>query len=116
MGAPVLSAGKARFTQLDTVFFPMTKKEYFATLEQFLAAEDVQAPPEHQLNARRFLYYQLYRTSLPFDDFIEADGIWPGYVGLKHFTWQDLLPENSTTLKIISQGLLGQGEFLWPDR
>jgi hypothetical protein len=116
MGAPVLSAGKARFTQLDTVFFPMTKKEYFATLEQFLASEDVQAPPEHQRNARRFLYYQLYRTSLPFDHFIEADGIWSGYVGLKQFTWQDLLPENSTTLKIITQGLLGQGEFLCPDR
>ena len=115
MGAAVLCAGKARFTQLDTVFFPKSKREYLATLERFLTSEDVQAPVEHQLNARRFLYYQLYRTSLPFDQFIEADGVWSGYVRLKDFTWQDLLPENSLTLKIISQGLLEQGDFLLPE-
>ena len=114
MGAPVLCAGKARFTQLDTVFFPKTKKDYLATLERFLTVEEVQAPEDHRLNARRFLYYQLYCTSLPFDHFIEADDIWSGYVRLKDFGWQDLLPENSLTLKIISKGLMGDGEFLLP--
>jgi hypothetical protein len=54
-------------------------------LEQFLAADAVQAPTEHRLNARRFLYYQLYRTSLPFDEFLEPDGVLPGYVRLKAF-------------------------------
>jgi hypothetical protein len=115
MGAPVLCAGKARFTQLKTVFFPASKAAYFQTLSEFLAVDDIQIPDEHRKNARRFLFYQLYRTSLPFDRFIEPDNIWPGYVKLKEFSWQDLLPENSTTLRIISEGLFEGKEFLLPE-
>ena len=115
MGAPVLCAGKARFTQLDTVFFPESQDDYLATLEDFLAAEEVNAPGTHRLNARRFLYYQLYRTSLPFDQFLEPDGIWPGFVRLKEFSWQDLLPENSSTMRVISDGLLKGKDFLLPE-
>jgi hypothetical protein len=115
MGAPVLSAGKARFTQLDTVYFPKSSKAYLRLLEEFLAADKVEAPDNHRVNARRFLYYQLYRTSLPFDRFLEPDGIWPGFVRLKDFDWQDLLPENSTTMKVISEGLLKGKPFLMPE-
>ncbi len=114
MGAPVLCAGKARFTQLDTVFFPKTQLAYFEKLAAFLAADQIDVPPEHQLNARRFLYYQLYRTSLPFDAFIKPDGIWPGFVRLTSFSWKDLLPENSTTMQVISESLLTDGDFLMP--
>lgn len=114
LGAPVLCAGKARFTQLDTVFFPKSQADYLATLQEFLVAEAVNAPESHRLNARRFLYYQLYRTSLPFDRFLEPDGIWPGFVRLKEFDWQDLLPENSTTMRVISDGLLKGRDFLIP--
>jgi len=115
MGAPVLCAGKARFTQLVTVFFPESQRAYLAQLESFLDAERVLAPKEHQLNARRFLYYQLYRTSLSYDQYIEPDNIWPGFVKLKTFSWQDLLPENSITMQVISEGLLNGKEFLLPD-
>lgn len=112
MGAPVLSAGKARFTQLDTVFFPKTRGAYLEQLETFLEAEKVRAPKAHRTNARRFLYYQLYRTSLPFDRYIKPDGIWPGFVKLKEFMWQDLLPEQSPVMKVISEGLLEGKPFL----
>jgi len=115
MGAPVLCAGKARFTQLDTVFFPKSKGDYLARLEEFLSKDNVTAPKRHQINARRFLYYQLYRTSLPFDRFLELDGIWQGFVRLKDFSWQDLLPENSPTMKVISEGLLKGKPFLLPE-
>jgi len=112
MGAPVLCAGKARYTQLETVFFPKTRRDYMAKLETFLTTDRIQVPGSHQINARRFLYYQLFRTSLPFDQFLEPDGIWPGFVRLKNFSWQDLLPENSTALKAISEGLLQGKDFL----
>jgi hypothetical protein len=112
MGAPVLTAGRARFTQLDTVFFPRSREAYLEQLENFLNADEVSAPEAHSINARRFLYYQLYRTSLPFDRYLELDGIWPGFVKLKDFTWQDLLPEQSPTLKVISEGLLEGKPFL----
>jgi hypothetical protein len=115
MGAAVLSAGKARFSQLDTVFFPKTVADYLAKLEAFLAADEVAALPEHSVNARRFLYYQLYRTSLPFGDYLEADGIWPGFVRLKDFDLSDLLPAHSETMRVISEGLLTGKPFLLPN-
>lgn len=115
MGAPVLCAGKARFTQLDTVFFPKSKEDYLVKLEEFLTMDEIAVPVQHQINARRFLYYQLYRTSLPFDRYLEPDRIWQGFVRLKDFSWQDLLPENSPTMKVISQGILEGKPFLLPD-
>ena len=62
--------------------------------------------------ARRILYYQLYYSSLPFDAYLEEDGIWPGYVRLKGFDWQQLLPENSPALHAIAEGLAGRGNFM----
>lgn len=112
MGLPVLCGGKARFTQLPTVFFPDSAEEYRRQAEQFLRAEQVAAPAEHRLNARRFLYYQLFRTSLPFDAFIEEDGIWQGYVRLKNFDLADLSAERSPSLAAVLDGILNDGDFL----
>ena len=87
LGAPVLCGGKARFTQIPTVFFPTSPDEYSRQAEEFLSASQIVVPAEYQHNARRFLYYQLFRSSLPFDEYLKEDGIWPGYVSLKPFTW-----------------------------
>ena len=111
LGAPVLSAGRARFTMLPTVFFPASAAEYRQMLEQFLSAP-VQAPADFQRNARRFLYYQLFRTSLPFGDFIEEDGVWRGYVRFKPLSVEQLRPENSATLRAVVNGILHNGDFL----
>ncbi|HBH12684.1 MAG TPA: hypothetical protein DDX29_06185 [Clostridiales bacterium] len=99
---------------MDTVYFPQSRTEYLAQLEEFLELDEVPVLTKHKENARRFLYFQLYHTSLPFDRYIEPDDIWPGFVRLKDFKWQDLLPENSPTLKAISEGLLSGGKFLMP--
>lgn len=115
MGKPVLCAGKARFTQLDTVYFPKSRQYYLAQLREFLTAEEVPVLPSHCINARRFLYYQLYKTSLPFDRFLDVDEIWPGFVKLKDFEPHELLPENSATMKVISEGLLLGNEFIFPE-
>lgn len=111
MGAPVLCAGKARFTQLETVFFPQTVDAYRALTEDFLTSEKILIPPQYLENARRFLYYQLYKTSLPFSEFLEEDGIWRGYVALKPFSWQDLQPAHSETIRTILNGILDQQPF-----
>ncbi|MGZ9222994.1 MAG: capsular polysaccharide export protein, LipB/KpsS family, partial [Anaerolineales bacterium] len=71
MGAAVLCAGKARFTQYPTVFFPQTVDEIRRKMKEFLEFEKIDVPPEFKRNARRFLYYQLFRTSLPFGEFLE---------------------------------------------
>jgi hypothetical protein len=116
MGVPVLCAGKARYTQVPIVFFPQTQIEYRQRAEEFLQAETIKTPEEFQHNARRFLYYQLFRSSLPFDHFIEQDGIWPGFVGLKKFSQQDLTTGHSPTLNTIVNGVLDGQDFILPEQ
>ncbi|MBA4385046.1 MAG: hypothetical protein C0410_09945 [Anaerolinea sp.] len=112
MGRPVLTAGKARYTQIPTTFFPTTTMDYMATLEKFLTAGDIEVPEEFLTNARRFLYAQLFLTSLPFGDYLKDDGVWKGYVTLRDFQLQSLLPENSETIHILADGILHGKEFL----
>jgi hypothetical protein len=114
MGMPVLCAGRARFTQLPTVFFPATPEEYRRLADNFLTQNVISIPPEFQHNARRLLYYQLYCSSLPLTDFLQEDGIWPGFVRLKKFTAQSLSPTVSPAIKTILAGILEGGDFMLP--
>ncbi len=109
MGAAVLSAGKARFTQYPTVFFPPSVEEYRATLENFLQAEKIEVPADFRRHGRRFLYYQLFRTSLPFDDFLET-GVRATHACLKWFDPRDLL--KSPAIQTVTKGLLENGDFM----
>ena len=111
MGAAVLCAGRARFTQYPTVFFPQTVDEVRKKMEEFLDAEKVEIPAEFKRNARRFLYYQLFRTSLPFGDFLEPS-VRTTQTRLKSFNLDALAPENSKALAAIFDGLLAGGDFL----
>jgi hypothetical protein len=110
LGKPVLCGGKARYTQYPIVFFPQTPQSYQEMAENFLVAEKIDLPEEFLRNARRFLYYQLYRVSLGFEDFIE-DGPRQGFVQLKNFSWKALCSENSPTMNVIVDGILHQSGF-----
>jgi hypothetical protein len=112
LGAPVLCAGRARFTQLPTVFFEQTPEAHRQMAESFLAADKIEVPGVFCHNARRFLYYQLYRTSLPFEEFIEEDGVWQGYVRIKDLDYSSFDPKNAPVLKTIVDGILYNKEFL----
>jgi len=111
MGAAVLCAGKARFTQYPTVFFPQTVDEVRRKLEEFLEVEKVNISPEFKRNARRFLYYQLFRTSLPFGDFLEPS-VRTTQTRLKSFGLEMLSPEKSKAIAAIFDGLLNEDDFL----
>lgn len=109
MGMPVLCAGKARFTQYPTVFFPQTIDEIRKKMKEFLAAEKIEVPTDFKRNARRFLYYQLFRTSLPFGDFLEPS-VRTTQTRLKSFDLKDLMESDS--VKVILDGVLEDREFL----
>ncbi|MEW5941583.1 MAG: hypothetical protein AB1750_18105, partial [Chloroflexota bacterium] len=111
MGVPVLCAGKARFTQYPTVFFPQTAAEHITKMEELLNAEKIEVPPEFKRNARRFLYTQVFRSSLPFEDFLEPS-VRTTQTRLKTFDLNQILPENSRAMKTIFEGLLENGDFL----
>jgi hypothetical protein len=115
LGAAVLCGGKARYTQIPTVFLPATVKEFQDMAENFLKADVLKTPPEFQRNARTFLYYQLFKTSLPFGDLLEPD-MTPGFVRFKRqVTWEDFAAGHSPAVKAVVDGILQGGSFLLPN-
>jgi hypothetical protein len=116
LGSPVLCGGKARFTQIPTVFFPASATAYRAQTEEFLTADSIEIPTELARNARRFLYYQLFKSSLPFDAFLEEDPVWSGYVRVKPLAWDAFLPEKSATLTTIVKGIRDERPFYLEDQ
>jgi hypothetical protein len=109
---PVLCAGRARYTYYPTVYYPDSRQAYENLMISFLTSENV-AFPEHFLNnARHFLFYQLYRSSLPFEEFL-AEGSAPGYVRLSDFDVDILKPGGSKVIESIVNGILSGGDFIY---
>jgi hypothetical protein len=115
LGAAVLCAGRARFTQVKSVFLPSSRDEHLRMARNFLKVEQIEVPTEFRDNARYFLYFQLFRTSLPFGEFLEDSDSWKGYVKLKDFPTEALKAQNSLTMKVIQKGILEGCEFIYPD-
>ncbi|MBN1668059.1 MAG: hypothetical protein JW862_13280 [Anaerolineales bacterium] len=111
LGQPVLCGGKARYTQYPTVFFPDSAQDYRRLADEFLAAEQIEVPAEFVRYARRVNYFQLYRASLSFADYLEAH-LTPGYVQLKPFSWQALLPEHAAVMRTLVSGITRGTPFL----
>jgi len=109
MGAAVLCAGKARFTQYPIVFFPQSMDDIRAKMQEFLDAEVIDVPAEFKRNGRKLLYYQLYKTSLPFGEFLEPS-VRTTQTRLKSFRLDELLEADA--IKVILDGILGDGDFL----
>jgi hypothetical protein len=113
LGAPVLCAGRARFTQYPTVFFPQTADAVREKMEEFLSGEKIEVPSSFKRNARRFLFYQLFRTSLPFGGYLEPS-VRTTQTRLKSFGLDSLSPEASPAMKAVLDGFLAGGDFLLP--
>jgi len=109
MGAAVLCAGRARFTQYPTVFFPHTIEEVRGKMKEFLAVNVIDVPLEFKRNARRFLYYQLFRTSLSFGEFLEPS-VRTTQTRLRSFGLNELVSADS--IKVIMDGILADGDFM----
>jgi len=80
-----------------------------------LQSEQVEFPPEFLRNARRFQYYQLWRTPLSFADFIAPHPTTPGYVTWQEFPMEALHTEQANTLRVIRSGILEGTPFLATD-
>lgn len=112
LGVPVLCGGKARFTQYPTVFFSPTQQGQIEKMREFLAAERISVPSEFKRNARRFLYFQLFKTSLPFADFLRPS-VRKTQARLKGFDLSELM--QAASVEALLDGILAEGEFLLPD-
>ena len=111
LGRPVLCAGKARYTQYPTVFYPNSLRQYEELLDSFLKSSEIDVPSEFIENARKFLFFQLYRSSLPFGDFL-TDHTTPGYVQLKDISLESLKPGGSKVIDTVVNGILNGKDFI----
>ncbi|MFP3855006.1 MAG: hypothetical protein ACLFWD_12000 [Anaerolineales bacterium] len=110
MGAPVLSAGRARYTQSDTVDFPDTRAAYERLLEEYLIRDEITPPARYAQNARRFLYRELHEASLDFSGYLRPYPSIPGMVLFERFEPDEL--RRDETLDVIRDGILGGEPFL----
>ena len=113
LGKAVLCAGRVRYHTVGcpTITLPESTPAYFTELEAWLAANRIDLPEATSLNARKFLYFQVFVASLPFNQYIRDEGD-PGFVGLSNFSWEDLKPAHSQTMQVISDGVLKGNPFL----
>jgi len=111
MGKNVLTAAKARYTQIPTTIHPSSQDEYVTTLETLLNGAPTPVKTEFIQNARRFLYKQLFMSSLPFDQFLEPDKYWKGYVTLNNISPESLSVGNSETMQVLNDAVLQHKPF-----
>ncbi len=109
LGAPVLCAGRARYTQLPTAYFPRSVPAYREQLCAFLEAGAIETPPEFARNARRFLDFELYHASLDLSQFLGPYPNHPGMVSLRAFDPRALL--SSPELAQIQSGIRSGAGF-----
>lgn len=110
MGKPALCAGAARYTQYPTLYFPASLAEYKQQAQTFLAAEAVPQPDAFVHEARRVLYFQLFKTSLPFERYLQPTSM--GYVNLQDFPLSALRAAHSPAVAAIQAGILEHKPFL----
>jgi hypothetical protein len=110
MGSPVLCAGRARYTQIPTVFYPGSREEYAGELETLLESDELMTPPQFVLNSRAFLYHELFRASLDFSPFLSPLPGAPGMVRLVDFDADRF--DQSPSLQVVRRGVLEGAPFI----
>jgi hypothetical protein len=78
-GVPVLCAGRARYTQVPTVFIPASRAEYGLALEALLQAPALDGPSAFTANARRFLHHEVFHASLDLSEFLATSPGFPAW-------------------------------------
>lgn len=114
MGRPLICAGRGRYTQDETVYFPQSRVAYRQMVEQFLAAESVEQPLAYIQNARRFLYYELFNASLDLSDLLRPYPGKPGFVTLAMEPILAAIQHGAPEWQILAEGILENGDFTYP--
>ena len=108
-GTAGLCAGRARYTQANTVFMPSGEAEYLLQLESLLQTSSIQVPSEFAGNGRRFLYQELFRSSIDLSEFLTPYPSLPGMVMLRDFEPSAL--KEHPSLEAIRRGVLDGAPF-----
>ena len=111
MGLPVLAAGRARYSLVEAVEAPAKREDYSGKLAGWLAADQIEQNENYRENARKFLYFELYRSSLDFSSYLIPDKTLAGFVSLSHFDPEQLLEDPNGVLSVLRNGILNGTPF-----
>lgn len=110
LGTPVLCAGRARYTQIPTVFYPRDRSEYLATLDRLLGNGPIEHPEAYRRNARTYLFHELFHGSLDLSEFLAPDRSLAGMVTFRAFDPSRLAL--APALQVIRRGILEGTPFV----
>ena len=110
LGTPVLCAGRARYTQIPTVYFPEDRDGYDVLLSRLLGADDLAYPETFRRNARAYLFHEVFHGSLDLSEFLVPDRSLAGMVSFASFDPARLT--QSPALEVIRRGILEGEPFL----
>lgn len=112
LGAPVVCAGRSRYSSVPAAYYPSDSQEYLQTVDRLIRQSQPQAPAGAQATARSFLHHELFKASLDFSDFMRSDERHPGHVVYRPFYPERIA--DSQELGIIRQGILDGAAFVYP--
>jgi len=111
MGTPTFSGGLARYCRSGAAAVASTPAEYRRKLAAFLAADPTPPDQRQQQLARRYYYYTFYKACIDLSHFLGAEGM---VFALTFGNVEDLLPDHSQEMKILTQGIVEGTPFLYP--
>jgi hypothetical protein len=116
MGCPVLAGGQSRYTHYPTVHIPETPEAYARSAHEWLRAPgDLPITEDFVSEARRFMFFHLFRASLDFSPFLRLRRDLPGSVIFRDFEIHDLHPARCEEVNLIKEGVLNKKPFVYPD-
>jgi len=105
LGAYALAGGRTRYRGAGVCHEPASRDDYLAALRGLLDSPSPPSPPpEWRTNARRYLFFSLFRSSLDLSAFIEHARA--HHFTLRRFPGRDLSPSRSREMRVIVDGIL----------
>lgn len=114
LSKPVLAAGRARFSGNQVVLEPKSRDDYIQVLKNSLGQDiNPRILEESRINARKFLYHELYQASLDLSTYLNKDPLIQGMVLFTEFAPKEI--EIDKSLQVIQQGILDGAHFYMPE-
>jgi len=102
-GTPVVTGGRTRYSQEAVTHAPASRNEYRSLVWSFLEGDVPPVPRAWQEQARRYMYFSIFRTSLDLSAFVEPLAQYE--TTIKTFNALALHPDNSQEMHIICDGI-----------
>jgi hypothetical protein len=113
MGSFVLPGGKTRYRHAKVCYRTASRDDYTATLESLLSDSGFVIPPQEWVsNARRFLYFSIFYSSLDLSEFMDSNKHPKYYV--TSFEAEKLRGEHNESMKTICDGIVKGKPFYLP--